>query len=258
VAKQQPTKAHTAYFNVGDEVLFGKYKNKRGKVVGWGEDKWGNPTIEIEPVPKGRKKNQTIGLYRIWRADVKEKGKTTVDEGTVRVDDAGFAQDDEEGSLWFVGPEHAGKVYQSKTTPSEPLSSGSPDAQFYSTLNVALARSPGNKVLQSVAGKIRSGEKLTPDQRMSASRVFRGLNLEHYRRKYPTLKETYLREEDELPGGLADKKTPSDFDPKALAKGTKVELEHTSDPKLAREIAMDHLTEDPMYYEKLETIEERF
>lgn len=61
---------------------------------------------------------------------------------------------------------------------------------------------------------------------------------------------------DRLPGGLADDRTPEDFDPKALARGLKVELEHTSDRDLATEIAMDHLTEDPDYYEKLATIEE--
>lgn len=60
---------------------------------------------------------------------------------------------------------------------------------------------------------------------------------------------------DKIPGGIADKKKPSDFDPKALAKGQKVEMEHTDDPAQAREIAMDHLTEDPAYYDKLETIE---
>jgi len=60
---------------------------------------------------------------------------------------------------------------------------------------------------------------------------------------------------DKLPGGLADKKKPSDFYPKALAKGTKVEREHTSDDGIAQEVAMDHLTEDPSYYDKLEKIE---
>jgi len=60
---------------------------------------------------------------------------------------------------------------------------------------------------------------------------------------------------DKIPGGLADNKRPSDFDPEQLAAGIKVELEHTSDPKIALEIAMDHLTEDPNYYIKLKTIE---
>ena len=61
-----------AYFKLGDVVLMGKYKNMRGVIVGFGQDKWGNPTVEIEPTPKGRKQNRIVGLYRIWRADVKE------------------------------------------------------------------------------------------------------------------------------------------------------------------------------------------
>jgi len=60
---------------------------------------------------------------------------------------------------------------------------------------------------------------------------------------------------DQLPGGLADKRNPSDFDPEQLKKGIKVEMEHTDDSAKAEEIAMDHLTEDPKYYDKLETIE---
>lgn len=51
-----------------------------------------------------------------------------------------------------------------------------------------------------------------------------------------------------LQGGMAD------FDPEALAEGIRVEREHTKDPDLAREIAMDHLAEDPRYYEKLKKV----
>jgi hypothetical protein len=61
--------------------------------------------------------------------------------------------------------------------------------------------------------------------------------------------------EDLIPGGLADKRKPGDFDPKALAQGIKVELEHTDDRGVAQEISMDHLTEDPKYYQKLEKME---
>ena len=60
-----------------------------------------------------------------------------------------------------------------------------------------------------------------------------------------------------LPGGLAEKahKKLEDFDPKAIARGQKVESEHTSRKDITRQIAMDHLTEDPKYYEKLEKME---
>jgi len=40
-----------------------------------------------------------------------------------------------------------------------------------------------------------------------------------------------------------------------LAKGEKVESEHTSDIRVAKEISMDHLWEDPKYYDKLDKIE---
>lgn len=71
--------------------------------------------------------------------------------------------------------------------------------------------------------------------------------------KLPRFKQL-LEWEDEIPGGRADKMKPSDFNKEALMKGIYVELEHTDDIALAMEIAMDHLTEDPNYYEKLELI----
>lgn len=42
-----------------------------------------------------------------------------------------------------------------------------------------------------------------------------------------------------------------------LAKGIKVELEHTADMALAREIALDHLNELPDYYDRLEKVEKK-
>jgi hypothetical protein len=81
------------------------------------------------------------------------------------------------------------------------------------------------------------------------------------------------KDEEELKGGLADKKTLKDIAKKhdkkgyyhiddmvsslkkQLNMGLKVEMEHTKDVKKAREIAMDHLWEDPSYYTKLKKIE---
>ena len=59
---------------------------------------------------------------------------------------------------------------------------------------------------------------------------------------------------DQLPGGVGDESKPEDFDPTQIEKGIKVELEHTDDHELAKEIVVDHLKEDPDYYKKLETI----
>jgi DNA topoisomerase-1 len=57
------------YFKVGDPVFFGKYKNKPGKIVRFFKDGRGLPYVEVEPVPKGRKKNREIGLFNIWHHD---------------------------------------------------------------------------------------------------------------------------------------------------------------------------------------------
>lgn len=61
--------------------------------------------------------------------------------------------------------------------------------------------------------------------------------------------------EDEIEGGKADDKDPADFNIVGLLKGIIVELEHTDDPIMAMEIAMDHLTEDPRYYDALQVME---
>jgi len=61
--------------------------------------------------------------------------------------------------------------------------------------------------------------------------------------------------EDKLPGGKGDKASPKGFDPKQIKKGLKVEREHTDDPETALEIVLDHLTEDPKYYDKLEKVD---
>ena len=73
--------------------------------------------------------------------------------------------------------------------------------------------------------------------------------------------------ENKIPGGLSHDKTLADIKKKhnlssedqsidtQLEKGISVEMEHTDDRSIAREIAMDHLMEDPNYYDKLEQIE---
>lgn len=63
-----------------------------------------------------------------------------------------------------------------------------------------------------------------------------------------------IRRRDKLPGGKGDRTRVADVDPRELKRGCKVEREHTSSPKLACEIALDHLTEDPRYYTKLAKI----
>ena len=81
--------------------------------------------------------------------------------------------------------------------------------------------------------------------------------------------------EEELEGGVSDNKTLKDVAKKhdkkgyyhvddmvsslkvQLNKGIKVEMEHTKNKDEAKEIAMDHLWEDPNYYDKLKKIESK-
>lgn len=60
---------------------------------------------------------------------------------------------------------------------------------------------------------------------------------------------------DKLKGGISDDKVPSDFSKKDIERGVSVELEHTNDPDLAKEIAIDHLDEHKDYYISLEHME---
>lgn len=53
---------------------------------------------------------------------------------------------------------------------------------------------------------------------------------------------------ERLTGGLADGKADAEFPPEQLREGAKVEGEHTADPAAAKEIAKDHLAEDPQAY----------
>ncbi len=48
----------------------------------------------------------------------------------------------------------------------------------------------------------------------------------------------------------------SDFDKNQLEKGIKVEMEHTDDRSLAKQIAKAHLAEIPDYYDRLKRMED--
>ena len=66
-----------------------------------------------------------------------------------------------------------------------------------------------------------------------------------YNEFYEHLKST------KLSGGVGDATASSNVDPIELSMGQTIEMEHTSDPNIATEIALDHLSEDPKYYTKL-------
>jgi hypothetical protein len=58
-----------AYFNSGDIVLYGKWKNHKGRINRIYLDERGHPRIEIEPIPRGRKQLKDLGLFTIWKVE---------------------------------------------------------------------------------------------------------------------------------------------------------------------------------------------
>ena len=97
--------------------------------------------------------------------------------------------------------------------------------------------------------------------------------MDHFKLKLEGVNEIAVQT-DEIPGGLASGKTMKDFVKKynsneyydnnqmaekikeKIQQGVKVEMEHTTDPKVAFEIAKDHVWEDLNYYDKLAKVEE--
>jgi Protein of unknown function (DUF5661) len=69
------------------------------------------------------------------------------------------------------------------------------------------------------------------------------------------LRANHSKVAEVLSGGIGDNTPDSDFNPSSLSQGMGVEKEHTSSPAMAKEIAKDHLSEDPDYYKKLKLIE---
>ena len=90
------------------------------------------------------------------------------------------------------------------------------------------------------------------------------LTMQYEPEKLEAWKRSQMKEE-KIPGGKAKgltlkdlakyHKMPLQSIKKKLDKGIKVEMEHTTDKNIAREIAMDHIYEDPNYYTKLKQIE---
>ncbi len=80
-----------------------------------------------------------------------------------------------------------------------------------------------------------------------------------------TTESENITESDEVKGGKADDLTAADIAKKfkvsllmvkkQIEMGKKVELEHTKNSKLAKDIAMDHLAEIPDYYSRLKKME---
>jgi hypothetical protein len=135
------------------------------------------------------------------------------------------------------------------------------DLEGYMTRGYVYSKTPSNSFgATDVRNMFRSN--LSADQKEKQFQKFFG----KYNKDVFQMLDKGLNEEKEfIPGGLskgmtlaqiADKhKVDLDTIKKEFKKGVNTEMEHTTDIRVAAEIAKDHIFEDPKYYDKLVTIE---
>ncbi len=121
--------------------------------------------------------------------------------------------------------------------------------------NVMLNSYDWDKMWHRLRRKLKRDPLVHEVQKEMLNEFFSRKHKPDSRDKFHLLKKVkewfHKKQKKKIPGGLAADKCPHDFDRGDLAEGTEVEREHTIDPDIAEEIAMDHLTERRDYYEKL-------
>lgn len=135
-------------------------------------------------------------------------------------------------------------------------------------MNSLLNNEKINKIVKS--GDFKKFSNLVNNTKYSFNKI---LYLFNKLRSDLNLDPIGLLNDDKIKGGLSDKLSILDIVKKnfpnidkeniktilkELVIGIDVEMEHTNDPEIAFEIAMDHLYEMSDYYTKLSTIEEKF
>ena len=106
---------------------------------------------------------------------------------------------------------------------------------------------PKEKKKHSNKVKLSEEEEITPEENPEETPMNGGEeNIEQIAKEKEEAGE-------EIPGGKGEGKSPLEFDPEQIKKGMQVEMEHTDDPMVSLEIALDHLSEDPEYYTEKET-----
>ncbi len=172
---------------VGDEILMGKFKNKKVVVKSIGKDEWGMPTIN------GKK----AVTFRIPKKDIKE----------------GL------GGGAGVGLSLSGGYIN-----------GAPNPNDVKKLKSKLDKD-GSEEYQPVKENELKGGKADGMNLVDIAKKHAG-DYYDYRNLLPIVKQEFI-------------------------KGYAIEREHTSDPNVAKEIALDHLYEHPRYYTRLAVVDEK-
>lgn len=133
--------------------------------------------------------------------------------------------------------------------------------RYHTLVDPAHSREPSLVEITTTPWIEHGGETQRPYQVTNARIIagpFQGRHLrvsEWDLKPAPAEPQQHAKAADALPGGVGDDADLDEFDPRALAGGMLVEMEHTNDPRLALEIATDHLRERPDYYDRLAEME---
>ncbi len=141
-----------------------------------------------------------------------------------------------------TGEEHEKKQTETKTPRIDPADQFCPECYKEGSIEQVFEEVDAGRDVRwgcSVCGWVG-------DEPTSGSTVLKDLRMES---------KTTESFKEQIPGGYATGKSPDDFDQEQIKMGIEIEMEHTDDPEKAKEIAMDHLMEDPEYYTKLKKME---
>ena len=135
------------------------------------------------------------------------------------------------------------------------------DMEGYMTKGYVYSKTPSNSFGATDVRNMFRSNLSAAEKEKQFQKFFGKYNKDVFQMLNKGLNET----KEFIPGGLskgmtlaqiADKhKVDLDTIKKEFKKGVNVEMEHTTDIRIASEIAKDHIFEDPKYYDKLVTIE---
>jgi len=247
---------------VGDQILMGKFKNKKVVVKSIGKDEWGMPTIN-------GKKAVTFRIPK--KENLKEAtggsgGFTAGDEP-----DMSFVADGQKRILNKAKPENwykQGGYIQLQEPKADAMRGRGKTKDKESQFRKAIYKV--QNVVQSTLNPaddphtIENWQEVNRETPLEKPKRFWELPKNQKLDKDGSEEYTKVKE-DKIPGGLAKGMTLSDIAKhhnvsvanikQEFIKGYAVEREHTTDIDVAKEIALDHLYEDPNYYSKLSKIE---
>lgn len=211
-------------------------------------DKIELPMIDSRQVAKG------LGLNK----SAEDELKSSVDDWMKLSNPISFMKSVIDGLKSFApnNPDFRNEVYQRCRKLWKNKNTNDPILKIKNVERNIIQKSEKENKMPANVVKTQRDEHLWKEAKKQAKKQGRTGDYQYIMGIFQRMKGNKSMEKGEkIPGGLASGKKKEDFNQVSLNQGIKVELEHTKNKNIAAEIAMDHLTEDPKYYDKLKRIE---